>query len=107
MLPHGIWLYKKSLKCNQFSSQMASLKKKLLKKHTDENTPYSPSKSVSTVNITMESIGDPDSPLSTNSPIFDGENFVLPLDQDDMDQTNFCPPRTFSPLSSSKYFAIN
>ena len=86
---------------------MASFKKKLLKKHTDENTPYSPSKSVSTVNITMESIGDPDSPLSTNSLIFDGENFVLPLDQDDMDQTNFCPPRTYSPLPSSKYFAIN
>ena len=42
---------------------MASFKKKLLKKHTDENTQYSPSKSVSTVNITMESIGDPDSPL--------------------------------------------
>ena len=68
---------------------MASFKKKSLKKHTDENTPYSPSKSVSTVNITMESVGDPDSPLSTNSLIFDGENFVLPLDQDDMNQTNF------------------
>ena len=86
---------------------MASFKKKLLKKHTDENTPYSPSKSVSTVNITMESIGDPDSPLSTNSLIFDGENFVLPLDQDDMNQTNFFPPRTSSPLPSRKYFAIN
>ena len=84
---------------------MASFKKKLLKKHTDENTPYSPSKSVCTVNITMESIGDPDS-LSTNSLIFDGKNSVLPLDQDDMDQTNFCPPRTSSPLASSKYFAI-
>ena len=35
---------------------MASSKKKLLKKHTDENTPYSPSKSVSTVDTTMESI---------------------------------------------------
>ena len=37
----------------------------------------------------MESIGDPDSPLSTNSLIFDGENFVLPLDQDDMDKQTF------------------
>ena len=86
---------------------MASFKKKLLTKHTDENTPYIPSKSVSTVNITMESIGDPDSPLSTNSLIFDGENFVLPLEQDDVDQTNFCRPMTYLPLPSSKYFAIN
>ena len=58
-------------------------------------------------NIAMENIGDPDSPLSTNSLIFDGENFVLPLDQDYMDQTNFCPPRASSQLPSSKYFAIN
>ena len=58
---------------------MAYFKKKLLKKHTDENTPYSPSKSVSTVNITMESIGDPDSPLSTNSLIFDGRTLFCHL----------------------------
>ena len=86
---------------------MASFKKKLLKKHTDENTPYSPSKSVSTVNITMLIEENLDLQYFANSQIFDGENFVLPLDQDDMNQANFCPQRTSPPLPSSKYFAIN
>ena len=84
---------------------MSSFKKKLLKNYTDETMPYSPSKSVSRINISnqsMESFGDPDSPLSTNSLVFDGNNWVMPWDQDDVNLRNFCPPRTSSPVPSSK-----
>ena len=84
---------------------MSPFKKKLLKNYTDETTPYSPSKSVSRINISnqsMESFRDPDSPLSTNSLVFDGNKWVMPLDQDDVNPRNFCSPRTSSPVSSSK-----
>ena len=48
----------------------------------------------------MESFGDPDSPLSTNSLVFDGNKWVMPLD--DVNPRNFCPPRTSSPVPSNK-----
>ena len=86
---------------------MSSFKNKLLKNYTDERTPYSPSKSVSKINLSnqsMESFGDPDSPVSTNSLVFDGKNWVMPLDQDDVNPRNFCHPRTSSPVPSSKLF---
>ena len=66
---------------------MSSFKKKLLKNYTDETTPYSPSKSMSRINLSnqsMESFGDPDSLVSTNSLVFDGKNWVMPLDEDDV-----------------------
>ena len=50
----------------------------------------------------MESFGDPDSPLSTNSLVFDGKNLVMALDEDDVNPRNFCPSRTSSPVPSSK-----
>ena len=84
---------------------MSSFKKKLLKIHTDERTQYSASKSVSRINISnqsMESFGDPGSPLSTNSLVFNDKNWVMPLDQDDVNPRNFCSPRTSSPVPSSK-----
>ena len=84
---------------------MSSFKKKLLKNYTDETTPYSPSKSVSRINISnqsMESFGDPDSPLPTNSLVFNGKKWVMPLDQDDVNPRNFSPPRTSFPVPSSK-----
>ena len=84
---------------------MSLFKKKLLKYYTDETTPYSPSKSVSRIKISnqsMESFGDPDSPLSTNSLVFDGKKWVMPLDQDGVNPRNFCPPGTSSPVPSSK-----
>ena len=86
---------------------MSSFKKKLLKYYTDETTPYSPSKSVSRINLSnqnMESFRDPDSPVSTNSLVFDVNNWVMPLDQDDVNPRNFGPPTTSSPVPSSKLF---
>ena len=50
----------------------------------------------------MESFKDPDSPLSTNSLVFDGNNWVMPLDEHDVNPRNFCPPRTSSSVPSSK-----
>ena len=50
----------------------------------------------------MESFGDPVSPLSTNSLVFDGNKWVVPLDEDDVNPRNFCPPRTLSPVPLSK-----
>ena len=85
---------------------MASFKKKLLKKYTDETTPYSPSKLCSRINInnqSMDSFGNPESPLSTNSLVFDGNNWVMNLDEDDVNPRNFCPPKTSSPVPSSKF----
>ena len=84
---------------------MSSFKRKLLKNYTDETTPYSPSKSMSKINISnqsIESFGDPDSPLSTNSLVFDGNKWVMSLDQDDVNPRNFYPPRISSPLPSGK-----
>ena len=86
---------------------MSSFKKKLLKTYTDETTPYSPSKSVFRIDISnqsVESFGDPDSPLSTHSLVFDGKKWVMPLDQDDVNPRNFGPPTTSSPVPSSKLF---
>ena len=86
---------------------MSSFQKKLLKNYTDETTSYSPSKSVSRINLSNQSIdsfGDPDSPVSTNSLVFDDKNWVMPLDQDDVNPWNFCPTRTSSPVPLSKLF---
>ena len=51
----------------------------------------------------MDSFGDPESPLSTNSLVFDGNNWVMNSDEDDVNPRNFCPPRTSSPVPSSKF----
>ena len=52
----------------------------------------------------MESFGDPDSPVSTNSLVFDGKNWVMPLGQDNVNPWNFCPPGISSPVPLSKLF---
>ena len=48
-------------------------------------------------NITIE---EPSSPLSTYSLTFNGENGVIPIDDDDIKVENFLPPRTSSPILS-------
>ena len=55
-------------------------------------------------NQSMESFGDPDSPVSTNSLVFDGKNWVMPLGQDNVNPWNFCPPGISSPVPLSKLF---
>ena len=46
-------------------------------------------------NITIE---EPSSPLSTYSLTFNGEKWIIPIDDDDMKAENFLPPRTSSPI---------
>ena len=45
-------------------------------------------------NITIEA----SSPLSTYSLTFNGEKWIIPIDDDDMKAENFLPPRTSSPI---------
>ena len=44
------------------------------------------------------------SPVSTNSLVFDGNNWVMPLDEDGVNPRNICPPRTSPHVPSSKLF---
>ena len=46
-------------------------------------------------NITIE---EPSSPLSTYSPTFNGEKWIIPTDDDDIKAENFLPPRTSSTI---------
>ena len=46
-------------------------------------------------NITIE---EPSSPLSTYSLTFNGEKWIIPIDDDDMKVENFLPSRTSSPI---------
>ena len=48
-------------------------------------------------NITIEELS---SPLSTYSLTFNGERWIIPIDNDDMKVENFLPPRTSSPIPS-------
>ena len=46
-------------------------------------------------NITIE---EPSSPLSTYSLTFNGEKWIIPIDDDDIKVKNFLAPRTSSPI---------
>ena len=46
-------------------------------------------------NVTID---EPSSPLSNYSLTFNGENWIIPIDGDDMKVENFIPPRTSSPI---------
>ena len=46
-------------------------------------------------NITIE---EPSSPLSTYSLTFNGEKWIILIDDDDMKAENFLPPRKSSPI---------
>ena len=41
---------------------------------------------------------EPSSPLSTYSITFNGEKWIIPIDDDDMKAENFLPLRTSSPI---------
>ena len=55
--------------------------------------------------FTMENIiiEEPLSPLSTYSLTFNGEKWVIPIDDDDMKAENFLPPRTSSPIPGKDF----
>lgn len=51
--------------------------------------------SIEVENLTID---EPSSPLSSYSLTFDGANWVIPIDENDMKEENFIPPRTSSPI---------
>ena len=66
-------------------------KLKFYKKWQSESEPYSPSHEWE-----KEEQFDVKN-LSSYSLTFDGEKWIIPLDDDDMEADNFLPPRTSSP----------
>ena len=60
--------------------------------------PYSPSQRPIDMDTLFESVGEqPDSPLSSNSLIYNGKEWELPLSPSDMELENFQPPLSSSP----------
>ena len=49
-------------------------------------------------------IVEPSFSLSTYSLTFNGENWIIPIDEDDMKVENFLPPRTSSPVPGKYHF---
>lgn len=52
-------------------------------------------------NVTID---EPSSPLSNYSLTFNGENWIIPIDEDDMKVENFIPPKTSSPIPGKYHF---
>ena len=84
---------------------MSQFKKSLLKKYEEENESVSEGQQqVSSVQIEPEStlsdehVVEEDSPNSNISLIFDGKNWVLPLETQDLDKDEFHPRVTSTPL---------
>ena len=75
-------------------------KLKFYKKWQSESEPYSPShewEKEEQFDVKNLSLEEPSSSLSSYSLTFDGEKWIIPLDDDDMEADNFLPPRTSSP----------
>ena len=79
-------------------------KVKFLNKWKEENNQYSPTHEVQNIETDADLPNDePSSPLSTYSLTFDGEKWQIPLQEEDMEEENFLPPRTSSPIPQGKY----
>ena len=52
-------------------------------------------------NVTID---EPSSPLSIYSLTFNGESWIIPIDEDDMKVENFIPPKTSSPIPGKYHF---
>ena len=79
-------------------------KVKFLNKWKEENNQYSPTHEVQNIETDAYLPSDElSSPLSTYSLTFDGEKWQIPLQEEDMEEENFLPPRTSSPVPQGKY----
>ena len=79
-------------------------KVKFLNKWRKENYQYSPTHEVQNIETDADLPSDePPSPLSTYSLTFDGEKWQIPSQEEDMEEENFLPPRTSSPIPKGKY----
>ena len=79
-------------------------KVKFLNKWKEENNQYSPIHKVQNIETDADLLSDePSSPLSTYSLTFNGEKWQIPLQEEDMEEENFLPPRTLPPIPQGKY----
>ena len=79
-------------------------KVKFLNKWKEENNQYSPTHEVQNIQTDPDLPSDePSSPLSTYSLTFDREKWQIPLQEEDMEEENFLPPRTSLPFPQDKY----
>ena len=64
--------------------------------------PYSPSQNMRDLSSDTLPSGEPHSPMSSNSLIFNGEHWELPIDEEDLNFTNFQPRNCSSPQLMGK-----
>ena len=78
-------------------------KVKFLNKWREESN-QSPTHEVQNIETDADLPSDePSSPLSTYSLTFDGEKWQIPFQEEDIEEENFLPPRTSSPIPRGKY----
>ena len=79
-------------------------KVKFLNKWKEENNQYSPTHEVQNIETDADLPSDePSSPLSTYSLTFDGGKKANTFAREDMEEENYLPPRTSSPIPQGKY----
>ena len=72
---------------------------KFLNKWREENNQCSPTHEVQNIDTDADlPMDEHSSPLSIYSLTFDGEKWQIPFQEEDMEEENFLPPRTSSPI---------
>ena len=65
--------------------------------------PYSPSQHITNVSTETLPAGEPNSPMSNNSLVFNGKDWEMPIDEENLDLENFHPRNCSSPPPFGKY----
>ena len=65
--------------------------------------PYSPFQHMKNVSTDTLPSGKPNSPMSNNSLEFNGKGWEMPIDEEDLNLSNFHPRNCSSPQPSGKY----
>ena len=79
-------------------------KVKFFNKWREENNQYYHTHEVQNIDTNADLPSDePSSSLSIYSLTFDGEKWQIPLQEEDMEEENFLPPRTSSPIPQGKH----
>ena len=73
-----------------------------MSKFKSKYLPYSPSQNIRDLSTETLPSREPESPMSTNSLIFNGEHWELPIDEEDLNFLNFQPRNCSSPQPLGK-----
>ena len=73
-----------------------------MSKFKSKYLPYSPSQNVRDLSTDTLPSREPESPMSSNSLIFNGEHWEHPIDEEDLDFQNFQPRNCSSPQPLGK-----